>query len=269
MLRFSYGCLRQADGWGWLQSLTLTTTIVQLWGLPPPTWLFVRPGFCCHRCADNTELAPGLAARSDNTCTGTLVRGLASQKPGATLRRDSCWQRLPLSGGRLASWSRSHLEGALVLVSVDCPVEGGGSHFRGQCEWYGGVVLRGILGWGQAHGVSLMESEKKVPPPAPSQLSGWTDQNKTTKACLPFCPWRKSHHISAFLAHFLKLANGSPLHLNAFQAIAPVLGLEESLCINQEQSLGFLQLSGSPRYTPCDFQRQNDGDSSSSASFPR
>ena len=31
---------------------------------------------------------------------------------------------------------------------------GGGSHFRGQCEWYGGVVLRGILGWGQARGVS-------------------------------------------------------------------------------------------------------------------
>ena len=84
MLWFSYGCLRQADGWRWLQSLASTTAVVQLGGTGPPTQLSVSPGFCCRR-ADKTGLAPGPAASSDNTCTGTLVRGLASRKPGATL----------------------------------------------------------------------------------------------------------------------------------------------------------------------------------------
>lgn len=65
----------------------------------------------------------------------------------------------------MASWSRSHLEGALVLVSVDCPVEGGaGVTFE--------ASVSAMVGWsseefwaGAKHVVlvSLMESEKKCP----------------------------------------------------------------------------------------------------------
>lgn len=85
-------------------------------------------------------------------------------------------------------------------------------------------------------------------------MDGLIKTKQKKGACWHFCPWRKSHQISAFLAHFLKLANGSPLHLTASQALAPVLSLGAGLCMGQDQSLGFLQLSGSPGYTPHVFQ---------------
>lgn len=135
VLWFSYGCLRQADGWGWLQGLASTTAVVQLGGTGPPKQLSVSPGFCC-RSADKRGLAPGPAASSDNTCTGTLVWGLASRKPGATLEGDSCWQRLPLSGKGWLPGAGAAFKGT-GPGQHELPSGGGGSHFQGQSEWYG------------------------------------------------------------------------------------------------------------------------------------
>lgn len=61
--------------------------------------------------------------------------------------------------GKVGCLEQEPLLRALVLVSMNCPVEGVGVTFKARVSGMGGVVLREILRWGQAHGVSYLDGE--------------------------------------------------------------------------------------------------------------